>query len=115
MFAPTTSSPPAKAFWTWPGSSKSARPTASSPLLPSRLFTNGLEAFDRAYEEGAISRIISTNLTYRTPELKQRPWFIEADMSKYISYIVASLNHDRSLSSLLNPLRPHQGAHHPLS
>ena len=67
------------------------------------LFTNGLEAFDRAYEEGAISRIISTNLTYRTPELKQRPWFIEADMSKYISYIVASLNHDRSLSSLLNP------------
>lgn len=67
------------------------------------LFTNGLEAFDRAYEEGAISRIISTNLTYRTPELKQRPWFIEADMSKYISYIVASLNHDRSLSNLLNP------------
>ena len=67
------------------------------------LFTNGLEAFDRAYEEGAISRIISTNLTYRTPELKQRPWFIEADMSKYISYIVASLNHDRSLSRLLNP------------
>ncbi len=67
------------------------------------LFTNGLEAFQRAYEDGTISRIISTNLTYRTPELKSMPWFIEADMSKYISYIIASLNHDRSLSGLLNP------------
>ncbi|MBE5800876.1 MAG: ribose-phosphate pyrophosphokinase [Clostridiales bacterium] len=67
------------------------------------LFTNGLDAFNKAYEEGLISRIISTNLTYRTPELKAAPWFIEADMSKYISYIIASLNHDRSLSGLLNP------------
>ena len=67
------------------------------------LFTNGLDAFNKAYEEGLISRIISTNLTYRTPELKQAPWFIEADMSKYIAYIVATLNHDRSLSHLLNP------------
>lgn len=67
------------------------------------LFTNGLDAFHKAYEEGLLSRIIATNLTYRTPELKQAPWFIEADMSKYISFIVASLNHDRSLSSLLNP------------
>ena len=67
------------------------------------LFTNGLDAFQKAYEEGTISRIISTNLTYRMPELKDKPWFIEADMSKYIAYIVASLNHDRSLSGLLNP------------
>lgn len=67
------------------------------------LFTNGLDAFHRAYEEGLISRVIATNLTYRTPELINAPWFIEADMSKYISYIVASLNHDRSLSGLLNP------------
>ena len=67
------------------------------------LFTNGLEAFDRAFEEGTLSRIISTNLTYRTPELQAREWFIEADLSKYISYIIASLNHDRSLSNLLNP------------
>jgi ribose-phosphate pyrophosphokinase len=67
------------------------------------LFTGGLDAFHKAYEEGYISRIISTNLTYRTPELQKAPWFIEADMSKYISYIVASLNHDRSLSGLLNP------------
>ncbi len=67
------------------------------------LFTNGLEQFNRAYEEGTLSRIISTNLTYRTPELQAAPWFIEADMSKYVSYIIASLNHDRSLSGLLNP------------
>ena len=67
------------------------------------LFTNGLDAFHKAYEEGSISRVIATNLTYRTPELKAAPWFIEADMSKYISFIVASLNHDRSLSGLLNP------------
>lgn len=67
------------------------------------LFTSGLEAFHKAYAEGIISRVISTNLTYRTQELKDSPWFIEADMSKYISFIIASLNHDRSLSGLLNP------------
>ncbi len=47
--------------------------------------------------------MISTNLTYRRPELQRAPWFVEADMSKYISYIIATLNHDRSLSSLLSP------------
>ena len=67
------------------------------------LFTNGLDAFDKAYKEGIIDRVISTNLTYRRPELAEREWFIEADMSKYISYIIALLNHDRSLSRLLNP------------
>ena len=67
------------------------------------LFTNGLDAFNKAYEEGILDKVISTNLTYRTPELRSAPWFVEADMSKYISYIIATLNHDRSLSSLLNP------------
>ena len=67
------------------------------------LFTSGLDSFHKAYEDGIISRVISTNLTYCQPELKKAPWFIEADMSKYISYIIASLNHDRSLSTLLNP------------
>jgi len=67
------------------------------------LFTNGIEAFNKAYEEGLIHRIISTNLTYRTPELQAAPWFIEADMSKYTSYIIATINHDRSLSKLLTP------------
>ncbi|MBQ8313198.1 MAG: ribose-phosphate pyrophosphokinase [Clostridia bacterium] len=67
------------------------------------LFTNGLDIYNKAFEEGIIDRVISTNLTYRTPELKAAPWFVEADMSKYISYIIATLNHDRSLSKLLNP------------
>ncbi len=67
------------------------------------LFTNGIEAFNQAYEEGLIHRIISTNLTYRTPELQAAPWFIEADMSKYTAYIIATVNHERSLSKLLTP------------
>lgn len=67
------------------------------------LFTNGLEKFHKAYEDGIINKIISTNLTYCTPELKAAPWFIQADMSKYISYLVATLNHDRTISALLNP------------
>ena len=67
------------------------------------LFTNGIDAFEEAYRNGFIDRVISTNLTYRKPELAQTEWFIEADMSKYISFIIATLNHDRSLSKLLNP------------
>ena len=67
------------------------------------LFTNGLDNFEKAYRDGIIDRVISTNLTYRKPELAQTEWFVEADMSKYISYIIATLNHDRSLSKLLNP------------
>ena len=69
----------------------------------SALFTNGIEAFEEAYRNGLIDRVISTNLTYRKPELAQTEWFVEADMSKYISFIIATLNHDRSLSKLLNP------------
>ena len=67
------------------------------------LFTNGIDAFEEAYRNGFIDRVISTNLTYRKPELAQTEWFVEADMSKYISFIIATLNHDRSLSKLLNP------------
>ena len=67
------------------------------------LFTNGIDEYNKAYREGVIDRVISTNLTYRRPELAETEWFIEADMSKYISYIIATLNHDRSLSRLLNP------------
>ncbi|MBR1584594.1 MAG: ribose-phosphate pyrophosphokinase [Clostridia bacterium] len=66
-------------------------------------FTSGIDAFERAYQEGYLSRVIATNLTYRRPELEKAEWFIEADLSKYISYIIATLNHDRSLSKLLNP------------
>ncbi len=66
-------------------------------------FTNGIQEYEEAYQQGIISRVIATNLTYRPPELKSAKWFAEADMSKYISYLIATLNHDRSLSALLNP------------
>ncbi len=67
------------------------------------LFTNGLAKFDQAYEEGFIDDILTTNLIYQTPELLERPYYIDCDMSKYIAYIIDTLNHDASISDLLNP------------
>ena len=67
------------------------------------LFTNGLEAFDKAYEEGLIYRVVTTNLIYQTPELLSREYYISCDMGKYIAYIIDTLNHDASISDLLNP------------
>jgi ribose-phosphate pyrophosphokinase len=67
------------------------------------LFTNGLEKFDKAYEDGLIYRVLTTNLIYQTPELLNREYYINCDMSKYIAYIIDTLNHDVSISDLLNP------------
>ncbi len=67
------------------------------------LFTGGLERFDEAYSNGLIDRVLTTNLIYQTPELLQREWYISCDMSKYIAYIIDTLNHDSSISDLLNP------------
>ncbi|MCH5281078.1 MAG: ribose-phosphate pyrophosphokinase [Lachnospiraceae bacterium] len=67
------------------------------------LFTNGLKKFDQAYEEGIIDEILTTNLIYQAPELLERPYYINCDMSKYIAYIIDTLNHDASISDLLNP------------
>lgn len=67
------------------------------------LFTSGLDKFDKAYEDGMIDRILTTNLVYQTPELLEKPWYINCDMSKYIAYIIDTLNHDTSISDLLNP------------
>ncbi len=67
------------------------------------LFTSGLDKFDRAYEDGIIDRVLTTNLIYQTPELLRREWYINCDMSKYIAYIIDTLNHDSSISDLLNP------------
>ena len=67
------------------------------------LFTNGLDKFDKAYENGIIDKILTTNLIYQTPELLEREWYINCDMSKYIAYIIDTLNHDSSISDLLNP------------
>ncbi|MDR0315140.1 MAG: ribose-phosphate pyrophosphokinase [Oscillospiraceae bacterium] len=67
------------------------------------LFCNGLEMFDNAYKDGIFHKVFTTNLVYRSPELKQREWFVEVEMSKYISYIIDALNHDSSVSKLLSP------------
>ena len=67
------------------------------------LFTNGLEKFDKAYEEGIITNILTTNLIYQTPELLSRPYYINCDMSKYIALLIDTLNHDGSISSILSP------------
>ena len=67
------------------------------------LFTNGLEKFDKAHEDGIIDKVLTTNLVYQTPELLERDWYINCDMSKYIAYIIDTLNHDSSISDLLNP------------
>lgn len=67
------------------------------------LFTNGLNAFDKAYEEGQIDKLLTTNLVYQTPELLEKPYYINCDMSKYIAYIIDTLNHDSSISDLLDP------------
>ena len=67
------------------------------------IFTNGLEQFDKAYEQGFISGVLGSNLTYRTPELREREWFFEVDVSKYIAYFIAALNHDNSVSTIIDP------------
>jgi len=67
------------------------------------LFTGGLSRFDEAYEKGLISRVLTTNLIYQTPELLKKEWYISCDLSKYIAYIIDTLNHDSSISDLLNP------------
>ena len=67
------------------------------------LFTSGLERFDEAYEQGLITRVLTTNLIYQRPDLLEKEWYISCDMSKYIAYIIDTLNHDSSISDLLNP------------
>ena len=67
------------------------------------LFTAGLDKFDEAYEQGLIYRVLTTNLIYQKPELLGKEWYISCDMSKYIAYIIDTLNHDSSISDLLNP------------
>lgn len=67
------------------------------------IFTAGLDKFDKAYEEGMIDYVFGTNLTYRTPELLSREWFKEVDVSKYIAYLIAAINHDISTSKVIDP------------
>ena len=66
------------------------------------LFCNGLEYLDAAYNEGVFDKIFTTNLVYRTPELLAREWYGEVNMCKYVAYIIDTLNHDQTISHLLD-------------
>lgn len=68
------------------------------------IFTNGLEKFDAAYEKGYFDKLITTNLVYQSPELLSKPYYLTCDMSKYIALIIDTLNHDQSVSELLDPV-----------
>lgn len=67
------------------------------------LFTRGLEKFDDAYKNGTIDKVFTTNLTYQPKELLEKPWHYSCDMSKYIAYLIDTLNHDSSISKLIDP------------
>ena len=66
------------------------------------LFTEGLKMFDEAYEKGYFDRVITTNLTYLPPEIYDKPYFIEADMCKFIASIIDFMNHDSSMSNVMD-------------
>ena len=67
------------------------------------LFTEGFEKFDEYYEKGYINKVITTNLTYLPAELYEKPYFVKADMSKFLALIIDSLNHDITIGSVMNP------------
>ena len=69
------------------------------------LFCNGFDKMDKAYAEGLFDKIFTTNLIYRSPELLKREWYKEVDLSKYVAYIIDTLNHDETISNLLNPAK----------
>lgn len=67
------------------------------------LFTDGLDAFDEAYEKCYFDKVVTTNLTYQPPELKERPYYVEADMSKFLASIIDFMNHDSSMANVSTP------------
>ena len=69
------------------------------------LFTNGFDKFDKAHEEGIFDKIFTTNLIYRNPGIYEKDWYVEVNMCKYVAYIIDTLNHDATISNLLNPVQ----------
>ena len=69
------------------------------------LFTDGPDKFTKAYEDHIIDKVFATNLTYRNPEVTNCDWFVDVNMCKYVSYIIDTLNHDETISDLLNPVK----------
>ena len=69
------------------------------------LFTDGFDKFDKAYEDGVITKVFTTNLVYRRPGLLQKEWHVDVNMCKYVSYLIDTLNHDATISGLLDPTK----------
>ena len=69
------------------------------------LFTDGFDKFDKAYKDGIFDKIFTSNLVYRRPGLSEREWYVEVNMCKYVAYIIDTLNHDETISELLNPVK----------
>ena len=69
------------------------------------LFTEGFDKFDKAHEDGVIDKIFTTNLVYHRPGLTDKPWYCEVNMCKYVAYLIDTLNHDRTISGLLDPVK----------
>ncbi len=67
------------------------------------IFTDGLENFNQAYEQGLITKVFGTNLIYRRPELLAAPWFQDVNMAKFVALLIDAINHDASLSKLVDP------------
>ena len=67
------------------------------------LFTEGIDNFNKAYEEGVFDKVFATNLIYRRPELLEAPWFADVNMCKFVALLIDAINHDASLSNLINP------------
>ena len=74
-------------------------------FLTFALFSNGYEAIEKAYNEGLFTQIFSTNLVYAPDELLEKEWFTQVNMCKYVAYLIDTLNHDESISTLLNPVK----------
>ena len=68
------------------------------------LFTEGLDKFQKAIDDGPITGIQTTNLTYQSPEHLAKDWYTSVDCSKYIAYFIAAINHDMSVSSICDPI-----------
>ena len=68
------------------------------------LFTNGPDVFNKAYEKGLFDKVFTTNLIYTRPDVVECPWYSSVNMCKYVAYIIDTLNHDQSISTLLNPV-----------
>ncbi|MBR5387475.1 MAG: ribose-phosphate pyrophosphokinase [Clostridiales bacterium] len=67
------------------------------------LFTEGIDNFNKAYEAGIFDKVFATNLIYRRPELLEAPWFADVNMCKFVALLIDAINHDASLSNLINP------------